>query len=281
MKNRLLVAYPIALLSFMLASFSVSVSAATLVAGVEPSFPPWAYVNHGEFEGIAIDAVREIAKKEHMDIKFKDLPFPSLIPALMAGKIDLVVTGLIVNKKRAKAVDFTIPWFESNDVIIVPKKSKKTLFSAVCGGGKVGVQGGSTQQSWMKNNVLKVKGCDAKTVAYDDYVTAVADMLAGRLTSVDVAATTAATFISKGRPVKIVGKIFIRAPLAVAVKKGDPKHLLPKLNKGIMAIYKDGGWGQIVHHYIPGASIPTVPAYMPAWVNTYKKPVPGLPNIGN
>lgn len=261
--------------------FATVASAKTIVAGVEPSFPPWAYVKNGQFKGIAVDGMRAIAKKEGLDIKFKDLPFPSLIPALVTGKIDMVVTGLLVTKKRAKAVDFTIPWFESNDVILVPKKSNKNVFTAVCCGAKVGVQNGSTQQSWMKKHVLKLKGFNTKIVPYNDYVTAVDDMLAGRLTSVDTAATTAATFISNGRQVKIVGKIYLHAPLAVAVKKGDPEHLLPKLNQGIMAISKDGTWGKIVRQYIPGATVPNVPAYMPSWVNTYKKPVPGLPSIGN
>lgn len=133
----------------------------------------------------------------------------------------------------------------------------------------------------MKKHVVSLKHFGAHIKAYNSYVTAVDDMLAGRLTSVDTAATTAATFISNGRPVKIVGKIDLHAPLALAVKKGDPEHLLPKLNKGILAIYKNGTWGRIVRKYIPGATVPNVPAYMPSWVNTYNKPVPGLPSIGN
>lgn len=260
---------------------STVVSAETIVAGVEPSFPPWAYVKKGKFKGIAVDGMRAIAQKEGLDIKFKDLPFPSLIPALVTGKIDMVVTGLLVTKKRAKAVDYTIPWFESNDVILVPKNSDKNIFTAVCCGAKIGVQNGSTQESWMKKHVVPLKNFGAHIKSYDSYVTAVDDMMAGRLTSVDTAATTAASFISNGRKVKIVGKIDLHAPLALAVKKGDPEHLLPKLNKGIMAISKDGTWARIVHKYIPGANVPNIPAYMPTYVNTYKKPVPGLPSVGN
>lgn len=255
--------------------------AKTIIAGVEPSFPPWAYVKHGKFAGIAVDGVRAIAKKEGLHVKFKDLPFPSLIPALVAGKINLVVTGLLVTKQRAKAVDFTIPWFESNDVIVVPKNSHKNIFNAVCCGAKVGVQNGSTQQSWMKAHVLTLKSFHTKLVAYSNYVTAVDDMLDGRLTSVDTAATTADTLIADGRPIKIAGKIDLHAPLALAVKKGDPDHLLPKLNQGMVAISKDGQWQKIVQKYIPGATAPSVPTYMPSWVKTYKKPVPGLPKIGN
>lgn len=54
--------------SIPLALFAAGVSLAAafsepLQAGVEAAFPPWSYVENGQFKGIAIDAVREIAKQ--------------------------------------------------------------------------------------------------------------------------------------------------------------------------------------------------------------------------
>jgi polar amino acid transport system substrate-binding protein len=254
---------------------------ATYTAGVEASYAPWAYVDHGEYKGIAIDAMRAIAKAEGFKVKFKDLPFPSLIPALSTGKIDILVTGLTVTEKRSKVIDFTIPWWETNDVILVPKKSTLNIFTAVCCGAKIGVQGGSSQQAWMDQNVVKPGKVDVTLATYDSYETAVSDMLAGRLAAVDLDDTTAQTWIAKGRPIKSVGEIFIRAPMALAVKKHDSRPVLAQLNKGIMAIAKSGEWQKIVHQYLPGVTIPPIPSTMPAYVDTYAKPVAGLPNLGN
>lgn len=253
----------------------------TYTAGVEASYSPWAYVQKGEYKGIAIDAMRAIAKAEGFKVEFKDLPFPSLIPALSTGKIDILVTGLTVTKKRSKVIDFTIPWWETNDVILVPKKSDLNIFTAVCCGNKIGVQGGSSQQAWMEENVVKPGKVDVKLATYDSYETAVSDMLAGRLAAVDLDTTTAQTWISQGRPIKSVGKIFIRAPMALAVKKNDSRPILAQLNKGIMAIAKSGQWADIVHKYLPGVTIPPIPSTMPTYVDTYNKPVAGLPKLGN
>lgn len=44
--------------------------------GVEASFPPWAYVEGGEFKGIAIDAMEAIAEQAGIEIEFQDMPFP-------------------------------------------------------------------------------------------------------------------------------------------------------------------------------------------------------------
>ena len=267
--------------------FSLGVLGATLsqaadpyTVGVEASFPPWAYVEGGEYKGIAIDAIEKIAENQGFDIEFKDLPFPSLIPALSAQKIDILATGLTVTEERSKVIDFSIPWWETNDVIVVPEDSDLNIFTAVCCGAKIGVQGGSSQKAWMEANVIS-SDIDVELKSYDSYVTAISDMLIGRISAVDVDDTSAQEYINEGRPVRIAGKIFIRAPLALAVSKGDPQGLLAKLNKGILNLAESGEWATIVHSYIPGVTVPPVPGNMPDFVDTYKKPVAGLPNLGN
>lgn len=262
--------------SFLFASSSAA--AETYTVGVEAAFPPWAYVEAGEFKGIAIDAIRAIAENQGFEVEIRDLPWPSLIPALSAGKIDILATGLTVTEERTEVIDFTIPWWESNNVVLIPEDSEKNVFTAVCCGATVGVQGGSSQQAWLEGNVTS--HMDTELATYDSYVTAVKDMLIGRIDSVITDATTAQSFIEAGRPIKIAGKIFTRKPLALAVTEGDPKGLLDDLNQGIMAIAESGKWEEIVHKYIPGITLPPVPSNMPEFVEQYKKPVPGLPELG-
>ncbi|MBE0401051.1 amino acid ABC transporter substrate-binding protein [Halomonas sp. FME1] len=249
--------------------------------GVEASFPPWAYVEGGEFKGIAIDAMEAIADEAGFEIEFQDMPFPSLIPALAAEKIDILATGLTVTEERSQNIDFTIPWWETNDVVLVSEGSDLNVFTAVCCGARVGVQGGSSQQAWMEENVVNSSDVDVELARYDNYVTAVDDMSIGRISSVIVDDTSAQEYINAGRPVRMAGKIYIRAPLALAVSKGDPQEILGDLNQGILAIYEAGTWGQIIDKYIPGVTPPTIPGYMPDFVDTYQQPVVGLPELGN
>lgn len=249
--------------------------------GVEASFPPWAYVEGGEFKGIAIDAMEAIAEEVGIEIEFQDMPFPSLIPALAAEKIDILATGLTVTEERSENIDFTIPWWETNDVVLVPEDSDLNVFTAVCCGARIGVQGGSSQQAWMEENVVNSSDIDVELAKYDNYVTAVDDMAIGRISSVIVDDTSAQEYINAGKPVKMAGKIFIRAPLALAVSKDDPQEILGDLNQGILAIYESGEWSEIVDEYIPGVAVPAIPGHMPDFVDTYQKPVAGLPELGN
>ena len=255
-------------------TWAMPAAAEKLVAGVEAAFPPWAYVEGGEYKGIAIDAMREIAKDQNMDVEFKDLPWPSLIPALSKGRIDLLVTGLNVTEKRAEALDFSIPWWENDDEILVKADSDHNLVTALCCGATIATQGGATQHTWVEENLVNDK-VGASQRAYEDYVTAVEDMLIGRVDSVVTSTDTAEDMIDAGRPIKIIGTIQQNQPQALAVQEGDPHNLLAKLNRGIMNIYRSGKWEEIVHSYRPQSTIRPIPTAMPDYVDSYEKPIPG------
>ena len=259
-----------------LAAQAAAQSDKTYVAGVEASFPPWAYAEGAEYKGIAVDAMRAIAENQGIEVEFKDLPWPSLIPALANGKIDLLVTGLNVTRERDKVLDFSIPWWENDDEVLVSEDSDLNVVTALCCGATVGAQSGSTQHTWLEENLASKDNVGLSIRGYEDYITAIEDMGIGRLDSVVTSTDTAEDFINKGRPVKIVGTIQQNQPQALAVQDGDPHGLLAKLNKGIMAIYRSGEWEEIIHRYSPGATIRVIPTTMPDYVDSYQEPVPGM-----
>ncbi len=251
-------------------------SDATYIAGVEATFPPWAWVEKGEFHGIAVDAIREVAKIRGINLKFQELPWPSLIPSLAAGKIELVVTAVSVTEERAKVLDYTIPWWEINRVVLVRKDSDLDGVTALCCGATVAGQGGSTDFEWVKQS-LSPK-LDLKLKEFEDPVMAVEDLKVGRVDAVVVDSDTGDKLAAENPDLRIAARFYTYPPepYAIPVSKGDPQKLLPELNRGIMELYTSGKWAEIVHKYIPGAVILPVPAYMPEYVESYQHPIPGL-----
>jgi polar amino acid transport system substrate-binding protein len=248
------------------------------VAGVEATFPPWAWVEAGEFNGIAVDAIRAIAESEGLNIEFQEMPWPSLIPALAEGKIDLIVTAVSVTEERAGVLDYTIPWWEINRVVLVQKDSTVNGVTALCCGVTVGGQGGSTDFEWVKQELATNPGLDIKLREFEDPVMAVEDLKVGRVDSVVIDSDTGSKLAAEHPDVRIAAQFYTSPPepYAIPVKKGDPQQLLPKLNHGIMQLYASGKWAEIVHKYIPGVTILPVPAYMPDYVGSYQQPIPGL-----
>ena len=246
-------------------------------AGVEAAFPPWSYVENGEFKGIAIDAVREIAKEQGFEVEFKDLPWASLIPALGANKIDMLVTGMFATAERDKIIDYAIPWWESNDVVVVAKDSQRTVASALCCEARIGTQAGSAHDGWIKDNLVEGELPTGVTLqTYEDFIGAAEDLKIGRIDSIVMTPDIAEDLITKGRDLKQVGVILTNRPWAMAVGQGDPKTILPKLNKGMVDLYKSGRWAEIVHVYLPTAAIPPIPGNMPKELESYAQTPPGL-----
>ena len=63
----------------------------------------------------------KIAKDYGTKLEVVDMAFDSLIPALSSGAIDFIAAGMSVTDERKKNVDFSVPYFESEQVIIIRK----------------------------------------------------------------------------------------------------------------------------------------------------------------
>ncbi len=248
----------------------------TYSAGIEAAFPPWAYAEKGEYKGIVVDAVRAIEELEGFSVDYKDLPWPSLIPALEQEKIDMVVTGLSVTCERAKILDYTIPFFALKDVVLIAEGSGISMEEATGDGARIGVQAGSTQHDWVEANIVDKKN-NVKLSTYEDFLMAVNDVDSGRLDAVVVDRLSALQYIEKGSPVEMVGELDNARSVAMAVGKGDPNGLLEKLNRGFVTIYENGTWENILKSYLPsGLEIDPIPTQMKDCIDTYQDPVPGL-----
>ena len=92
-----------------------------VILGTNAAFPPFEYVNGKDIVGFDITMGEKIAKNAGMKLEVMDMAFDSLIPALQSGTIDFIAAGMSVTEERKKNVDFSVPYFASEQVIIVRK----------------------------------------------------------------------------------------------------------------------------------------------------------------
>ena len=79
----------------------------TLVLGTDPGFKPFEYKQGQEIVGFDIDLVREIAKDTNRSLQIEEIAFDGLLPALQAGRIDLIAAGMTVTPDRRKNAEFS------------------------------------------------------------------------------------------------------------------------------------------------------------------------------
>lgn len=93
----------------------------TIKLGTNAAFPPFEYVDGKSIVGFDISMGQNIAYDYDAKLEVVDMAFDSLIPALQSGTIDFIAAGMSVTEERKKNVDFSLPYFESEQVIIVRK----------------------------------------------------------------------------------------------------------------------------------------------------------------
>jgi polar amino acid transport system substrate-binding protein len=95
-----------------------------LRVGVELKYPPIMYRDaNGEAKGFEVEMARQMCRVLEVTCNFVDVEFPALIPALQAGKIDIIVAQMAILPTRAKVVDFCKPFEATGAVVIVQPKS--------------------------------------------------------------------------------------------------------------------------------------------------------------
>ncbi|WP_449035898.1 transporter substrate-binding domain-containing protein [Peptostreptococcus stomatis] len=222
-----------------------------LVVATSPDYPPFEFmVSEGgksKIVGADIDLAQKIADKLGVELEIKAMDFDALLPALQAGKVDMVITGMTPNEKRKKAVDFSDIYFKGENAVIVnAKDAGKFTSEDQLKKAKLGVQKGSTQETYVKDN-LKVTNYKA-LVAVPDLI---ADMKNGNIDAVVLNSKVAGINVTKYDGIKVVENLKLTSggdeeAMAVAIKKGDNADLIKLTNEVIKGLQDGGEYDKIL-----------------------------------
>lgn len=151
-----------------------------LVVGTAASMPPFNMTTkEGDVIGLEPDMAKLMAEEMGVKLRFEVIPFSELLPALEAGKVDLILSQMTITGKRNMKVAFVGPYFISGKSFVTKIKwiasvkdasqvdSPKTTMVALKG---------STSQTFVEKEVPK-----AKLVLAKDYDEAVDMVLKGKV----------------------------------------------------------------------------------------------------
>ena len=130
-----------------------------VVVGMSADYAPYEfhYIDENGKDvigGFDVDIANEIANAIGVELVIQEMDFDALVAALPAGKIDLVVSGMNPTEERAKVVDFSEIYYNSQHGILVRSEDvDKYKTFADLEGAKVGAQLGSTQEQIARSEV--------------------------------------------------------------------------------------------------------------------------------
>lgn len=222
-----------------------------LVVGTSPDYPPFEFMisedGKSKVVGADIELAQKLADKLGVELEIKTMDFDALIPALKANKVDLVITGMSPDEERKKSVDFTDIYFSGeNGVLVKSENVGKVKTEDELKKLKIGVQKGSTQETYVKDG-LKLTDYKALTSVPD----LIMDMKNGNIDAVVLNSKVAKINEGKYNGIKMIEGIKLTSggeseKMAVALNKGNNKELLNELNAEIKTLLDSGEFDKIL-----------------------------------
>ena len=212
----------------------------TLKMITEATFPPYEFLRGQEIVGIDVEICRAVAQKLGRSFQAETVDFDSVIPAVVSGKADLAAAGITITEDRKKNVDFSIPYVKTG-IVVIFKKSNPFKEPAQLKGKKIGVQSGTTSETYVLEQ-LKQEPERAKSPAE-----AVAALKSGRVEFV-IADIDPAKNCVKGEDDLAVSGFITSEEYAVAIRKGQPE-LLKAINDTIVELKANGQLAKWIEQY--------------------------------
>lgn len=214
----------------------------TVVA--ELGFAPFEYMDEktGEPVGFDVDVINAVAEK--MGLTASYLPnqkFDTLVPIIkQGGKADVSIAAVTITDERMESVDFSEPYLDSNQAIVVAKGSSETEETLNDASKQVVCQGGTTGDEWIGENLP-----DAVRVPVDDVAAALTGVQTGLYQAMVVDLPVASYMLSQSfSDLEIVKEIPTGEQYGIAVSKDNPE-LTQAVNKALEDMKSDGTMKEI------------------------------------
>jgi polar amino acid transport system substrate-binding protein len=232
----------------------VAASSSELRIGVSPTAAPLVYRQAGQLVGVEIDLARQLADFLGKTPRFIELAWKDQIPALLDGRIDIIMSGMSITKARQVRIAFSNPYFRTGQMAIIRKADKlkyRDGFYALLTQSlttRFGVVKETTGQYFVQRNFGRAKAI----TAFPDAAKAVAALISG---DVDVVIYDAPMVLmlaaeNQGRGVMPLPSLLTEEYLAWGMRKNDEK-LLMSANDFLVRIQTDGRLDRILHRWIP------------------------------
>lgn len=212
-----------------------------LIMVTNATFPPYEFYQGSRIVGIDADMVREIAKRNDLELVIEDMAFDSVIAAVQTGKADVAASGITVTEDRKKQIDFTTSYVKADQVIIV-RKDSDIVGPESMRGKRIGVQHGTTGDMYVTENLQEPE-------RFQDGALAVASLVTGKIHAVVLDSAPAEEHVARNKGIRILPMALVSEEYAMAVSKSRPE-LLAMINRTMAEMKADGTMDAIWARYL-------------------------------
>ncbi|MEU6095697.1 transporter substrate-binding domain-containing protein [Streptomyces sp. NPDC047079] len=224
------------------------VKAGQLTTCTHLPYPPFQSEIHGKVQGFDVSLVDLVAKDLGVKQQILDTPFENFKTGafLNSGECDLAAAGMTITPERKKNVDFSDPYFDATQAVLVDKKSGvDSLAGLKAKGKKLGAQAQTTGEDYAKK-----QGFDPISFESSDAV--LNGLRTGQVQAVIIDFPVVQGWLkdkANANAFKVVDNLSTGEQYGFTVKKGNTK-LLAAVNKAIADAKADGTYKKLYEQWI-------------------------------
>lgn len=223
-----------------------------LVVATDAAWPPFEYMEGENVVGVDLDIAKDIADGLGVDLEIINVSFDSLSMYLENEEADLALAAITVTEDRADAMEFSEPYCESSQYIVVKEDNDDVKSIDDLAGYTVGVHLGTTGDFLISDevNMGVLAGSGASVQQYKDLTIAAMGLNAGDVQAVVCDKQLAENLCTVNDGLKCFEAVYAdgsstQEEYAVAAAKGET-DLIAKVNEIIVPLKEDGTIDQYI-----------------------------------
>lgn len=209
-----------------------------LTVGSDIPYPPFEQGKAGHYTGFDIELMEAIAEKLGRSAAFQDTSFETIFRDVAQGKFDAVISAATITPEREKAVDFSNPYYLSEQAILVKEGSPITGLDDLAG-RTIAAQQGTTGLE-----LAKEKSDAGEIRPFPEGPDAVNALKSGTVEAVVIDAPVAQNAVEESGGIEIAEKVPTEETYGIAVAQGNGE-LLDEINQGLKEVEEDGTYARI------------------------------------
>ncbi|MFE5329276.1 bifunctional serine/threonine-protein kinase/transporter substrate-binding domain-containing protein [Embleya sp. NPDC056575] len=232
-----------------------------LIVGVDAAYPPNEFLDTDgrSVVGMSADLIGAIGQLLGATPKLENTTFDSLIPSLVARRVDLVVSSMFDTKERLNTVDF-VDYFTAGSVLLVRKGNPRGIRTPadLCG-AKVAVQRGAMQEDLVARATTRCGPGASSPIKFDGIEAAAKQIAEG---GADVGVFDLPVAVNQARisggALEVVGEQIDALPYGIALRKSDTA-LRDAVRQALERLLQTGEYRAILDRWHLGAgAVPRV-----------------------
>ena len=214
-----------------------------IVVVTENAYPPLQFLDKsGAAVGWEYDAMAELAKRMNFTVKYENISWDAMIPAVSEGQYDLGMTGITIRDDRKEKVDFSDAYMRSEMVMLVRGDESRFGDAATFAANAdllIAAQPGTTPFYTAVYEILDGDEANPRIKLFETFGATVEALKAGDVDLVLTDGTAGAGYVeASGGGLKIVGDKLGVEDFGFIFPKGS--DLVAPMNAGIAAMQADG-----------------------------------------